>query len=107
MEQVSAEGWIYPFPGADAAEGWRGTVNVSKQLSQGLSPASSAMLDSVKNGWGSFEQAMPNLAGAAKNAATTCKTAATGLASGCKAAVGAAKTGGFFGGLFKGVTSAV
>jgi hypothetical protein len=86
-----------------SAEGWRGTLNVSKQLSSNLASPTSALLDSVKNGWGSLEETMPNLAGAAKNAASTCKAAATGLADGCKAAVGAAKTGGFFGSIFKGI----
>src|SRR4051812_6833504 len=61
------------------AEGWRGAVNVSKQLSKSVvSPGmGSSMLESVKSGWGSFETQMPNLAKSAKSASTACKALAS------------------------------
>ncbi len=88
------------------AEGWRGSVNVSRQLSQSLTSTRpvSTLLESVRNGWGSFETQMPRLSGAAKSAAGVCKSAATGLAGGCKSALAAAKSSGFFGSIFNGVS---
>ena len=86
-----------------SAEGWRGTMGVSRQLSQSLtsSTAATSMLESVKSGWGSFEQQLPNLSKAARGAASTCKAAATGAVGRCGQALNAAKSSGFFGGITK------
>ena len=91
------------------AEGWRSTLNVSRQLSGSLtqSSAMSTMLESVKNGWGTFESQMPQLAKGARGAAAACRGAATGIAGRCGGILNAAKNTGFFGRIFGNVTSAV
>lgn len=94
------------------ANGWRATVDVSKQLSSSLTGGRTAttLLESVKNGWGSFETQMPALAKGAKGAAAFCKSAAAGTVGRCGGILKAAKAGGFFGkimGAVSGVASSV
>ena len=88
------------------ANGWRSTVDVSKQLSSSLTSGrtASTLLESVKNGWGSFETQMPSLAKGAKSAAAAAKAAGAGAAARCGGILNAAKSSGFFGGIFKAVS---